>query len=126
VQIKQIQADEQEANTERGEYEAEISQQLNELDKAAAEILVGLRAGVGEEERARQTPALQGEEALAETTAGWQRIDGLHTAGQGDRGYNKEPLRSYFLPSASVNKPIIAWDNNSITTLSTSNRLVSI
>jgi hypothetical protein len=66
-QITQIRIDEEQSNFERAEYEAEISQQLNEMDAATVEILMGMRSAnttsVVEEARAGEPSRL---------SKGWQ------------------------------------------------------
>jgi hypothetical protein len=128
AQIKKIQIDEQGANAEQSEYEVRIIQRLDTLDKrdtAAAEILLGLRAGAVEE---GQALALRDNTLPTDysAAAGVQEIDGLHTAGEGDIVYDEEPLHSCFPQSASVDEPIMTQDNDSIARSSTSNRPASI
>ncbi|RAL58058.1 hypothetical protein DID88_009666 [Monilinia fructigena] len=105
AQIKQIQVDEQEVNLERGEYEAEI-----------AEILIGLRsANAAEEARTggRGSP-------------GKRPMEGSNTVGEGEDARNEEPQRSCSSQIASVDEPIMTWDNDSTAASNTSNRPASI
>ena len=127
-QITQIRIDEQKSNFERVEYEAEISQQLNEMDAATAQILMGMRSAnttsVAEETRAGETSRLSNKEGLVDdsVTTGLQTIEGSNTTGEGEKVYNEELLHSCFSTVASVDEPIVTWDNNSIAASNTSNR----
>jgi len=131
-QITQIRIDEQESNFERVEYEAEISRQLNEMDAATVQILMGMRSAnttsVAEETRAGEASRLSNEERVADdlATTGLRTMEGSNTAGEGERRCDEEPLHSYFSTVASVDEPIITWDNDSIDASNTSNRLENI
>jgi hypothetical protein len=116
-QIMQIQIEEQESNLQRDEYEAEISQQLTEIDTRTAEILMGMRS-------ANATSAA--EETNTGETGGLQAMGGSNTVGEGEGVCNEGLQRSCSSQVASVDEPIMTWDNDSIAASNTSNRPASI
>lgn len=127
-QIIQIRIDEQETNSERVEYEAEISQQLNEIDATTAHILMGMRSAnttsVAKETRASET----NEERLADglATTELQTMEGSNTADESEKIYDEEPLYSCFSTVASMDEPITTRDNDSIDASNASNKLENI
>ena len=127
-QITQIRIDEQESNFERVEYEAAISQQLNEMDAATVQILMGMRSAnttnLAEETRADETSRLSNEERVGDDLVAirLQMMTGPGSVGEEERICDEERLRSCLSTVASLEEPLMMWDNDSIAASNTSNR----
>ncbi|KAH8589121.1 hypothetical protein B0O99DRAFT_600216 [Bisporella sp. PMI_857] len=98
TQICKIRIQEQDANPEQREYDAEISRQINETDKAVAEILMGLRFPIAKEAQKKQTPAEQEKNELEYSSADIDMLakEGSYVADEGDTGCDEELCRFAF------------------------------
>ena len=97
------------------------------MEAASVGILMGMWSA-DTTSRVEETSGLPNKETAPDylATTGLQTIERPHTAGEGEGMCDREPLRSCFSQTASIDELIMTWDNDSITASNTSNRLASI